>query len=96
MYYHVVLLHKKPYSHVLTGTNPCINQAIHSAIDAQLFYFTIGNSGWSQKLMSSTVLCIEVNTFFFCSGTGVFKTYESFMLLRAIIHVNGNSEFFMR
>ena len=40
----LILLHKKLcctlLSHVLTGTNPCINQAI----DAQLFYFTYTRS----------------------------------------------------
>ena len=46
----------------------------------------------SQKLTSSTVACIEMNVIqwrkddvSFCGGTGFFKTYESFMLLRAII-----------
>ena len=56
------------------------------AVDVRLLYFTFTHSRPSQKL-TSTVTCMEMNVIHcreddvsLCSGTGVFKTLEFFML----------------
>ena len=46
------------YSHILTGTNLCINKAIHKLLMHGLK--TLRILGSSQKLTSLTLTCIEV------------------------------------
>ena len=48
-------------SHVLTGTNPCFNKAIHVLLIHGLAVLPISIPGLSQKLPSSSVTCTEAN-----------------------------------
>ena len=52
-----------------------------SAVDARLFHFTFMHLGAITKV---DIIISNVHRSL-CSGTGVFKTYKSFMILRAII-----------
>ena len=47
-------------SHVLTGKNPCINQAIHVLLMRGLCTLHMRILGHQKKLTSSTVTCIEM------------------------------------
>ena len=69
-------------SHVLTGTNPCINKAIHVLLMHRFAVLRISILGPTQKLTSSSVTCTVANVISLrqhdvrlCPGSGVFKTF---------------------
>ena len=68
-------------SKVLTGTNPCINKAIHVLLINGFAVLRISILGLSQNLTSSSVTCTKANVISWCQngviirpGSDVFKT----------------------
>ena len=72
------------YSHVLTGTNPCINKAIHMLLMHGFAVLRISIPRPSQKLTSSSVMCTVAMTLVFALEA-IFKTFAGNVLFRAII-----------
>ena len=73
-------------SHVLTGTNPCINKAIHVLLMHRFVVLRISIPGPTQKLRSSSVMCIVAHVIScrqhdvsLCPGSTVFKTFAGNM-----------------
>ena len=79
-------------SHVLTGTNPCINKAIHVLLMHGFVVLRISIPGPSQNLTLSSVTCTVANVILWrqnkaiiCPGNGIFNTFAGNVPFRAII-----------
>ena len=79
-------------SHVLIGTNPCINKAIHVLSIHGFAVLSISIPGPSQNLISPSVTCTVANVILWCQndvfnspGSCIFKMFTGDMAFRAII-----------
>ena len=79
-------------SHVLTGTNPCINNAIHMLLIHGFAVLRISIPGPWQNLMSSAVTCTVANVIswrqneiIICPESCIFKTFADNIPFRAIL-----------